>query len=86
MKSNNSPFATGNNIRNLRILKAYKQSEAGKKLSISQQAYSKIECSTRISKAKTLEIIKAFNSSLEEFEIILKFTPSFLFIINNYNL
>lgn len=36
MKSNNSPFATGNNIRNLRILKAYKQSEAGKKLSISQ--------------------------------------------------
>ena len=75
MKLNNAPFATGDNIRRLRILKDYKQSTAGRKLGIGQQAYSKIECSAGISEEKALEIIKAFDSSLDEFKMILKFTP-----------
>ena len=75
MKFNNPPFATGDNVRNLRLLKGYKQSTAGKKLDMSQQAYSKIESSAGISKEKTLELIKAFECSLDEFEIILKFIP-----------
>ena len=43
MLNNPLPFTTGDTIRRLRILKGFKQIEAGKKLGIGQQAYSKME-------------------------------------------
>ena len=53
-------IVTVDNIRRLRILKGFKQIEAGKKLGIGEQAYSKIECSNCITESKAMKILKAF--------------------------
>ncbi len=82
MPNNNLPFATGDNIRRLRILKGFKQFEAGKKLGIGQQAYSKIECSNGITESRAMKILKAFESSREELDFIIKFTPPI--ILDNF--
>ncbi len=75
MPNNSLPLVTGDDIRRLRNMKGLKQNDAGKKLGIGQQAYSKIECSTDISELKLLQILAAFESSREELDIIKKFTP-----------
>lgn len=75
MLNNALPFVTGDTIRRLRILKGFKQFDAGNKLGIGQQAYSKIECSTGVSKSRVIKILKAFGSSIEELDFITKFTP-----------
>ncbi|MEO8768475.1 MAG: helix-turn-helix transcriptional regulator [Ferruginibacter sp.] len=64
---------TGAYIRVLRHLKGYKQTDAAKKLGISQQAYSKIECRERISDAKIALLIAAFNITIEELDRIQNF-------------
>ena len=53
-------IVTVDNIRRLRILKGFKQIEAGKKLGIGQQTYTKIEYSNCITKSKVMKILKAF--------------------------
>jgi len=75
MSNNNLPLVTGDNIRRLRILKGLKKFDAGKKLGICQQAYSKIECSLEISQSKAMKILNAFESTAEELKFIIKFTP-----------
>ena len=76
MFNNNLPLVTGDNIRRLRVLKGLKQLDAGKKLGIGQQAYSKIECSPEISQSKARRILNAFESNEEELGFIIKSNPT----------
>ena len=75
MSNNNLPLVTGDNIRRLRVLKGLKQLDAGKKLGIGQQAYSKIEFSPEISQSKARRILNAFESNEEELGFIINSTP-----------
>lgn len=75
MTTNNPTSVSGETIRMLRTLKGMKQTEAAKKLGISQQAYSKMELNNIVSESKLVKILRAFNSSLQDLEHIIKFTP-----------
>ena len=75
MTTNNPPSVSGQTIRMLRILKGMKQTEASKKLGISQQAYSKMESKNVISESKIVKILWALNSSLQDVEHIIKNYP-----------
>ncbi len=66
---------SGKAIRNIRHLKGIKQEEAGKLLSISQQAFSKMENSDKIKNVTILKIMKAFKCSAAEFERINGYPP-----------
>ena len=57
---------SGKLIRCLRQLKGLKQKEAGKRMGISQQSYSKIELRENIKRPLICIILNAFNSNLEE--------------------
>ena len=75
MTTNTPPFAAGENIRSLRLLKGIKQMDAAKKLGITQQDNSKIECSGGITEMQTLKILKIFESTKAELDLIAQFTP-----------
>ena len=49
--------------------------EAAKKLGITQQGYSKIECSGEITEIQTVKILKVFESTKAELDQIAQFTP-----------
>ena len=73
------PFAAGENIKSLRLLKGIKQMDAAKKLGITQQDNSKIECSDGITEIQTLKILKIFESTKAELDIVVQFTsPSYI--------
>jgi len=70
----------GENIKKIRHLKGFKQEEMAQKLSITPQAYSKIECGhTQIDVNRLEEIAKIFELSTEE----IKGFDSKSFFVNN---
>ncbi len=62
----------GSSIRTLRSLLGIKQSEAARRLKISQQAYSKIENSESVKMITLEKILLVFNYNKEDF---FKFSP-----------
>ena len=60
-----------------------KQIDAAKKLGISQQAYSKIECCPGITETKTLKILKAFDSNKEDLDLYCTVFTSPPLVIHN---
>ena len=71
---------TGEAIRKLRNLKGLGQKDAGSRLNISQQAYSKIEKKEQIKPNLLNKIMRAFNCSEVEFEKINGYPPHKLII------
>ena len=57
---------SGEDVRHLRQLKGLKQEEAGKRMSITQQAYSLIEKKESVALPLLLTVLAALNSSIEE--------------------
>ncbi|MEP7255418.1 MAG: helix-turn-helix transcriptional regulator [Ferruginibacter sp.] len=62
-------------IKKFRQLKGMKQETIAKKLSISQQAYCKMENSESIKHEKLEELLQAMNCSLNDWEQFLSFYP-----------
>lgn len=75
MKKKTFQDLSGENIRNLRLLKGFKQSSVAKKLGITQQAYSKLEAGAAVSESKAMEILAVFESNEKELEMVLKLPP-----------
>ena len=75
MTSKNLPFTTGEIIRRLRLLKGIKQTDAAKRLGMSQQAFSKIEKYPSIAETTARKILAAFACVEEDLENIKKFLP-----------
>ena len=75
MQNNNTLSIPGNIIRKLRRLRDVKQSAIASKLGCTQQAYSKIECSKKLSEHKILALLKALGSSEEELKALINFYP-----------
>ena len=59
-------------IRKMRRFKGIKQLDAASRLSISQQAYSKLERKYQVKLSTIQKIVKAFDYSYEDFEKIVR--------------
>lgn len=66
---------SGAHIRLIRHLKGFKQTEAAKKLGITQQAYSKLECCKKLTETKALKVISALNFTIEELDKVKSIVP-----------
>lgn len=73
MSSKDLPYAIGEIISQLRLLKGIKQAEAAKRLSMSQQGYSKIETYPLIAETTARKILAAFACDEQDLENIKKF-------------
>jgi transcriptional regulator with XRE-family HTH domain len=66
---------SGEAIRKLRYMKGLAQKDAGSRLEMSQQAYSKIEKNELIKPNLLQKIMRAFNYNENEFEKIIGYPP-----------
>jgi DNA-binding XRE family transcriptional regulator len=82
MSSKDLPYTNGETISQLRLLKGIKQAEAAKRLSISQQGYSKIETYPLIAETTAKRILAAFACNEQDLENIKKLLPTHTHTLN----
>ena len=61
---------SGEVLKKIRLLKGLNQNGIAKKLGITQQAYSKLENSSRLNENKFMQVTKAIDCSDKELEIV----------------
>ena len=66
---------TGETLKKLRLLKGFNQNGIAKKMGITQQAYSKLEKSSRIDEQKFKSLLKMLQCSDKDFEWIKSYPP-----------
>lgn len=84
MPHQNNNHQPGELFKLLRNLKGIKQDEAARKLTVSQQAISKLEKCKQISIQKFDAIITAFNFTREDIDVAKRFLPPRKVILIRY--
>lgn len=65
----------GDVVKIIRLLRGLSQCGAGMEMDISQQAFAKLEKQSAIANQKLAVVLKALNSSQQEFDAIRKLSP-----------